>query len=81
MTTLEPRAVGDIPPNVGYHSAITTALNTNIETLTALKNVVETTPMKPVFESALIILTLVRVWLPDPLSFSSPLTDDTTRTG
>ena len=61
MTTPDPWAVGDIQPDVANYSTTTSVLNTGIQTLTALKATVETTPMKVIFESAIIILTLVRV--------------------
>jgi len=41
----------------------TTVLNTDTETLTASEDMVEATPVKAVFESAIVILTLVRVSL------------------
>ena len=81
MTTLEPWAVGDVPPGVVNHTTTTTMLNADIETLTAFKDTVEATLMKGVFESVIGILTLVRVRVLTPLPFSHPLICDVTRTG
>ena len=63
MTTPEPWAIGDTPPNVESRSTTTAILNSDIETLTALKNTTKATPVKAVFESVVVILTLVRVRL------------------
>ena len=63
MTTSEPWAIGDTPPDSGYHTATTAVLNTDIETLTASKDTVKAAPVKAVFESVVAILTLVRVRL------------------
>jgi hypothetical protein len=52
------------PPNVESHSATTAALNADIETLTAAKGTLEIIPVKVVFESVIVILTLVRVRVP-----------------
>ena len=80
MTTLNSWAVGDIPPNVSNHSTTTSALNADIETLAAFKDVVETTPVKAVLESVIGILTLVRVSLLVLFPFLHPLIGGTTRT-
>jgi len=80
MSTLEPWAVDDTPPNSEYNTATTAMLNTDIETLTASKDTVKATPVKAVFESVIAILTLVRVRLLVPFSFSRLLIGDTTRT-
>ena len=71
--------VGDIPPNAGYHSTVTTALNTNMETPTACKETGVTTHVKAMFESVIVILTLVGVRLLILFSFSYLLINDTIR--
>ena len=73
MTTSERRAVGGIPPDVGFHSAAAAVLDADMETLIAFKRIVEATPIGTVFESVIVILTLVRVRLPTLLPFSHPL--------
>lgn len=80
MATPEPRAVGDISPDVANRSMTTAVLNAEIETLTTLKNIVGGTPVKAVFESVIGILTLVRVRLFTPSPFSHPLIGYMTRT-
>jgi hypothetical protein len=50
--------------DIGSHSATTAALNAGIETLIAAKDTLEIIPAKAVFESVIIILTLVRVRVP-----------------
>ena len=79
MTRLEPWAVGDTPPNVGYRSAVTIAPNTDMETLTACPEAVVTTHVKAAFESVIAILALVGVSLLVLFSFSHSLIDDTIR--
>ena len=59
MATFEPWRVGDIP-STAEHPAITAILDTDIETLTAFKDTLEATPVKPIFESIIVILTFVR---------------------
>lgn len=81
MTTPEPRAVGDIPPNVESHSATTTSLNTDIDTLIAFENTAEAAPVKAVFESVTTVLTLVGVGLFIPFKILHALIEDTTRMG
>ena len=73
MTTLESWAVGDISPDILDSSMTTAVLNASIETLTALNDVVETTSMREVFNSVIVILTLVRVRLLVPLPLLYPL--------
>jgi len=80
MTTLEPWAIGDTPTNVAQHEAITAVLNADIETLTTLKDTIESIPVNGVFESVIGILTLVRVSLLTPFPLSRPLISSTTRT-
>ena len=63
MTVLEPQVVVDVPPNVEGNSTTTAVLNADIRILTAFKDIVETAPGKGVFESAIVILTLIRVRL------------------
>ena len=60
MATFEPREVGGLTPSPESNPATTAVLNTDIETLT-VANAVEITPAKAAFESAIVILTLVRV--------------------
>ena len=77
MVTPELWAVGDTP-NVEPHSVTTAVLNADIETLTAFKDTIEVAPVKAVFESIIVILTLVKVrFLLFPLLH--PLIGDTTR--
>lgn len=63
MATLEPWGVDDISSAIGHHPAITAILDIDIETLTAIKDTLEATSIKPIFESIIAILTLVRVSL------------------
>ena len=53
----------DVTPNPESDSATTEVLNTKIKTLIAFKDVVEDTPLKAMFESVILILTIVRVRL------------------
>ena len=73
MTTLEPH-------NVDSYSATTAALNADIETLTAAKDTSEIIPVKLVFESVIVILTLVRVRDPVLSPCLCSLLDTTIRT-
>ena len=61
MATFEPFGVDNVPSTVEHYSTITATLNTDIEALTALKDTLKATPAKPIFESIIVILTLVRV--------------------
>jgi len=61
MSTFESRAIDNTPSAVEHHSAIATMLNTDIEIFTTFKDTLEPTPIKAVFESITVILTLVRV--------------------
>lgn len=61
MTASEAWAVGDAYSDVRSRSTTTAVLKADIETLTAFKDMVEATPVKAVFESVIVILTLVRV--------------------
>ena len=63
MTVLDPQAVVDVPPSVEDNSMTTAMLNADIRILTTFKDVVGTTPVKAVFESVIVILTLIRVRL------------------
>ena len=81
MTNPEPWAVDDTPTDVANHKAITAVLNADIETLTAFKDVVGSTPVKAVFESVIGILTLVRVRFLVLCSFSRQLIGSMTSTG
>ena len=56
-----PWAVSDPTPNSESNSATTATLDTYIKTLTAAKITVESPAVKATFESAIAILTLVRV--------------------
>ena len=80
MATLEPRGVDDIPSIIEHHPAITTTLNADIETLTTFKDTLEATPVKPIFESIIVILTLVRVRLLVLFLFLHLLISNTVRT-
>lgn len=62
MATLEPCAVGDTS-DVKSHSATAAMLSAHVETLAAFKDTVEAIPAKAVFESVVVILTLVKVGL------------------
>ena len=59
--------VGDPTPYSGSNSATIAVLDADIESLTATKNTVKIKLIKAVFESAVVILTVVRV-----SSFSIP---------
>jgi len=63
MATLEPWGVDDVLSTIEHHSSTATILNTDIETLTVFKDTLKATPIKPIFESFIVILTLVRVRL------------------
>jgi len=80
MATPESWGVDGIPSTVEHRPAITATLNTHIETLTVLKGTLEATPIKPVFESLIVILTLVRVRLLVLFPFLHSLIGDTVRT-
>jgi len=73
MTASQPLADGDTPPDVEDRSAITAELNADIQTLTALKDAVEATLVKSVFESVIVILTLIRVRFLTLFPLSCPL--------
>ena len=80
MTISEAWAVGDAYSDVGSRSATTAVLKADIETLTAFKDMVEATPVKAVFESVIVILTLVRVRPPVLILCLHSSTYVTTRT-
>lgn len=69
MTTFEPWAVVGATPDPEPNSTTIAVLNAGIETLTVAKNTIETTPAKAAFESAIVILTLIRVRVPALLPF------------
>ena len=48
-------------PDVKSHSETTAVFNADIESITAAKDAEEIIPVKVVFESVIVILTLVRV--------------------
>ena len=79
MTTPESWAVDDAH-DPGYQSVTAATPSAGLDTLTAFKDVVEATDLKGVFESAIAILTLVKVRPLALFPFSDPLTSDTTRT-
>ena len=75
MAALEPWPISDPIPNHESNSTTTAALDSYIKTLTTAKITVEILAVKATFESAIVILTLVRVRilvLPPPCSISSP---------
>jgi hypothetical protein len=73
MTTLQ-------IPDAGSHSATTAVLDAEIETLSAAKDTSEIIPVKVVFESVVVILTLVRVRVPVLSPCSRPLLNNAIRT-
>lgn len=79
MTTLEPQAVCDTLLDAD-HSATIAVLIAGVESITALKDSVETTSVKAIFESVIVILTLVRVRMLVLLPFLRSLIDGTFRT-
>ena len=79
MTTSEPWVVGDAP-NIQSLSVTIAILNADIETFAAFNDTVEPTPVKAVFESVIVILTLVRVGFLVLFRISYSLIGDTTRT-
>ena len=79
MATSEPWEVGSRLPSIEPQSATTTALNSDIETLTAFKDTLADIPIKGVLESVIFILTLVKV-SHFPFLFLHPLIIHTTRT-
>ena len=79
MTTPESWAVGDAH-DPGHQSVTAATPSAGLDTLTASKKVVEATDLKAVFESAIVVLTLVKVRLLALFPFLYPLTSDTTRT-
>ena len=70
MTALEPWAVSDPIPNPESNSATTATLDSYIKNLTAAKITVEIPAVKATFESAIVILTLIRVRILALLPFS-----------
>ena len=62
MTTFDSLVI-DGAPNIESHSAAAAVLNAEIETLIAVKDTVEATPVKTILESVIVIQTLVRVRL------------------
>ena len=80
MATLEPWSVDDIPSTVEHRSAIAAILSTDIETLTTFKDTLNATPARPIFESIVVILTLIRVRLLVPPPIMRSLTNNTVRT-
>jgi len=80
MATSEAWRADGIPPTVDHRQTMTAILTTDIETLTALKDLLKDTPIKPIFESATIILTLVRVRLNILFPFLHSLIGNTART-
>ena len=76
MITSEPAADGDTPPDVENRSEIAAMLTADIKSLTISKDIVEATPMKAVFESVTVILTLVRVRSIPLFPFSCSLIGD-----
>ena len=62
-------AVGNATPNLEPNSTTTTVLNTDIETLSTAKNTVRVAPVKEASDSAIAILTFVRVRIPVLLPF------------
>ena len=61
MTTLDSLVAGDTPSTVAHHPTITPMLNTDIETFAAFKDTLKAAPVRAIFESIIVILTLVRV--------------------
>jgi len=80
MATLEPWGIDDISSPIEHHPAITVILDTDIETHTAFKDTLEATSIKPIFESIIAILTLVRVSLLVLFPFLRSLISNTVRT-
>ena len=78
MTTLESWALGGALPGVG-RSATVAVLSADVESLTALKCSVEITSMKAIFESVIVILTIVMVRMLLLLPFLRSLVCDTVR--
>jgi len=70
MATFEPWAVDDTPLTTEHHSPITTMLSADIETFTTFKDTLKATPIKAIFESVIVILTLVRVGFLSLFSYS-----------
>jgi len=80
MATLEPCGVDDIPSTIECHLAITAILNTDIETFTVFKDTLKANPIKSIFESIIVILTLFRVRLLVLFPFLHSLIGNTVRT-
>jgi len=80
MATLEPWEVDDIPSTIERNPAITAILNTDIETLTVFKDALKANPVKTIFESIIVILTLVRVRSLVLFPFLHSLISNTVRT-
>ena len=78
MTTPEPWAVSDTLPDK-HHSTAAAVLSAGLKPLTALKDTTEVTPVKKVFESAVVVLTLVKVKILVVFSFLRQLIDDSDR--
>ena len=70
----------DVTSSPESDSAKVAVLDANIETLTAFRDMVEATPLKAIFESVILILTIVRVRLGFLFLFLHRLIGGTTRT-
>jgi len=81
MATLEPWGADDTPSTIENHPAVTAILNTDIETFTAFKDTLKDTPVKAIFESIIVILTLVRVRLLVLFPSLRSIIDSAVRTG
>ena len=76
MATFDPWA----PSTVEHDPTITPMFNTDIETFTAFKDTLKATPVKAMFESIIVILTLVRVGFLALFPLLHSLIDRTART-
>ena len=81
MATSEFLGVDGMPSTIEHDPEITTILHTDIETLTIIKGTLKDTPVKTIFESVIVILTLVRVKFLVFLPFLHSLIGNTIRTG
>lgn len=81
MATSEFLGVDDMPSTVEHDPGIIAILHTDIETLTVIKDTLKDTPVKTIFESVVVILTLVRVKFLIFLPFLHSLIGNTVRTG
>ena len=79
MATPDPRAGFNTLSNINCDSEVAIVMNADIKSLAAFKDTAESTLVKEVFESVIVILTLARVSFPVRISSLRSLISETTR--